>query len=387
MTHHGPSIVHMFLSMLMKFAFLVLLCMAPKARGKAWTATEGAGHKEVALILSKYVTTPSFLVYSEDVKNGTQDASKIPEHRDIIKDAKKMQDNLSFTEEDIQEILKLVLAEKSWKDTVEGTWCVVMGNRLRTIFRHAQQFFTRKDKPAWFKKAFDIQETPELSETPETSKPASSTSKTPATSGSTFTISFVHERGAVGMAKKTVTFKGYTTTFYTTNIWVPEKAKPQDPVMAKFEDGGVHEVGDLMVMDWEEIQTSKAGKMKVNTLWKATHVKSNSTLTIGRERDVRKGVVLYYFYFLAQDGRQVLSANEKWFKEEANALELLKMIADDYKDDKISKEDLKVKRKEMMLSEAWISKLNAENVQNIVGKAGMKAIEAATGEKAFGNYR
>ena len=95
----------------------------------------------------------------------------------------------------------------------------------------------------------------------------------------------------------------------------------------------------------------------------------------------------YYFYFLAQDGRQVLSANEKWFKEEANALELLKMIADDYKDDKISKEDLKVKRKEMMLSEAWISKLNAENVQNIVGKAGMKAIEAATGEKAFGNYR
>ena len=41
----------------------------------------------------------------------------------------------------------------------------------------------------------------------------------------------------------------------------------------------------------------------------------------------------------------------------------------------------------MMLSEAWISKLNAENVQNIVGKAGMKAIEAATGEKAFGNYR
>ena len=56
-------------------------------------------------------------------------------------------------------------------------------------------------------------------------------------------------------------------------------------------------------------------------------------------------------------------------------------------DDKISKEDLKVKRKEMMLSEAWISKLNAENVQNIVGKAGMKAIEAATGEKAFGNYR
>ena len=113
MTHHGPSIVHMFLSVLTKFAFLVLLCMAPKARGKAWTATQGAGHKEVALILSKYVTTPSFLVYSEDVKNGTQDASKIPEHRDMIKDAKKMQDNLSFTEEDIQEILKLVLAEKS----------------------------------------------------------------------------------------------------------------------------------------------------------------------------------------------------------------------------------------------------------------------------------
>ena len=85
-----------------------------KVREKSWSGNE-ADVKNVALVIAKHWRTPGWLVYSETLKGGKMDATKIKAHGDMLRELRDtVQANLSFKTQDATEIMKEVGKHNNW---------------------------------------------------------------------------------------------------------------------------------------------------------------------------------------------------------------------------------------------------------------------------------
>ena len=341
--------------------------MPPKGgREKTWEATEAFGVTHAASVLAKFCEKPSFVIYSEDVCNGSMDCATLKTNIEMLTAMRKIMQNLSFKADDVESILEELAQMKKWE--VDASWKVSMALRLRTMFRHFMQLAGRSTPPKWMN-IDKAEKKPEEEKTPKDEK--SMEKEQEDEDAPEVTICFCHEKGPQGMAKLTRKWKsGRTETEFSTNIVVPENKSETDPVTCVFKDGS-HIVGDLMIMDWQEILKSKPGSIIQNIGWCGEH--KEGKVVLKKCLDKRNGTVNFEFWALTLNNRQILMAVTEWFTNTDDCFAFMKGIASDFVDGIIMLQHLKDVRKGRMVSDAWIGKVDKKRAVNIIGKEFAKA--------------
>ena len=334
------------------------------ARGKSWHAVNPVDFKTVAEKIAPHCPISNFLIYSEELGGGKQDAGKIREHAPLIASLKEVQDNLSFPDGNMQKILEELIKIKKWK--VEVGYVAYMSKRMRTLLNHSNTMLKKTTCPTWLKKALGLVGS-EADEAPEA------------------WVKFALEnREAIRTVPAHAGKK--ETKDKTKDIFIPEGARDFDTCKARFKDGEEYALPDLLVSDWKEIsedaEKGQGHAQNKEPLW-AELTDDGRALTIVKSQDKRDGVLNYMFYALKEDGAQICMSIEKWFLEPEDALKLLTDLAQDYKDGKIKgPKACKAHRLIMMKSAEWMPKMNMDQCKSLFPKGAGNMKRPAAAEEA-----
>ena len=292
--------------------------------------------------LQPAVKSDGWLQYAEDHRSKIN-TKEIIRHASLIQKLATLQPNLSFKKTDIVGALMKISTNSALglQSTEEQTeWAKTMDLRLRTMCRHVAQ---NKDRSSagWLKKVFvpqvspsgkddeaveenegeggeeeaaeeDEEEEAEEDEEASTEKPAK---KRPAAEPE---VTMRRPAAATVTVMKDATFYGWDVEFkkawrargtkakeFTDDLFEQPGSKPTSPMWAKWADGDVHMISDLLVGTYHvsEAADSRGRKTTRQYIWEGEHCLTKKKIVVVRRNDRRPLTSIQY------DGKQIMQVS------------------------------------------------------------------------------
>ena len=105
----------------------------------------------------KYITGSKFIQYSDDLGKGAMDVKTIKEKIEFIFCCYKVQQNLSFRQEDVTEILRALgndLDKFGFSQDLFENWLDITAKRIRCMLNHSRILLAKDPRPKWLADKF-----------------------------------------------------------------------------------------------------------------------------------------------------------------------------------------------------------------------------------------
>ena len=276
------------------------LSIASMGRAR-WSRADDSFATLVDIVSACVGTDILWLKYGEKLDESPRENKTLLKHKHLIRGFEIEQENLSYSQRDVVEIMWSVLARKReelprMSSAQEEDWCTSMSLMIRTMLQHCAQAKASLKVPAWYLKIVAVTKD-QAQEQPSQVKPADTSEK----------LTFYGWDKNISRAWRQVGGKSRELADSKLFVRDCEAGSPEASAWARWPDGSEHEVAEVAAKDVPgKDDAPKQAPKKARTAqyyWQGVQESSGLPLVL-RDRADKPGTC-YISLFLPGD-RQVV---------------------------------------------------------------------------------